>query len=479
MITFIFMGICFVNCAASSSTIKNSQADIIMLEKAYQQYKEEKLTHRRFKHRDVEALIQTHQKNGLLGVQEIGKSVQNRSIYKLSFGEGQKKIMLWSQMHGNEPTATMALFDLFNFLSGTNDGFDSIRNLIRQETSIHFIPMLNPDGAELYVRRNALDIDLNRDARATATPEGALLKKMADEFQPHYGFNLHDQNIYYNIPGTATPVTIALLAPAYNEARELNPGREKAVKIAAGMNHLLQQLIPNAVARYDDTYTPRGFGDNFQAWGTSTVLIESGGYKGDPEKQYIRALNFKMILNAFLEIATGAYEQHAVQDYEHIPLNDNKLFDVLVRGAKIPYGDGQYFLADIGINRDEITMDTTFAVRSRIADLGDLKDHFGYDEINEDGLEFVQGKVYPTLFRSAASISREKALELLQAGYIAAQINHLPPDFKSHEFPLLLFTQRRPTLEFPKTGRDASFFLAKDGQLKYAIVNGQLIRLND
>src|SRR5690606_13700618 len=142
------------------------------------------------------------QERGTLSIQEIGKSVESRSIYKLQFGTGEKKVMLWSQMHGDEPTATMALFDLFNFIEGRDDGYDSVRHLLKERLTLHFIPMLNPDGAERYARRNAQHIDLNRDARDGQTVEGALLRKMAKEIQPGYGFNLHDQNIYYNVPDT-------------------------------------------------------------------------------------------------------------------------------------------------------------------------------------------------------------------------------------------------------------------------------------
>src|SRR5690606_39179337 len=103
--------------------------------------------------------------------------------------------------------------------------------------------------------------------------------------------------------------------PAFNEPREINPVRENAMKIAAGMNNILQKYIPDAVAKYDDTYTPRGFGDNFQSWDASTVLIESGGMKGDPEKQQIRKLNFIIILNALVQIAEGSYAQFDKQQY--------------------------------------------------------------------------------------------------------------------------------------------------------------------
>src|SRR5690606_35121926 len=284
-----------------------------------------------------------------------GKSVEGRAIYELAYGKGDKKVMLWSQMHGDEPTATMALFDLFNFLEGKGDGFDSIRNLLQENLNIRFIPMLNPDGAERFLRRNAQSIDLNRDARANQTVEGSLLKSRAKEFNPRYGFNLHDQNIYYNVPDTKNPVTISLLAPAFNEPREINEVREGAMQIIVGMNEILQQYVPNAVAKYDDTYTPRGFGDNFQSWGASTLLIESGGLKGDPEKQRIRKLNFIIILNALIEIAEGSYENYDAKGYEAIPFNASQMHDVMIRGLSFG-SDSIPLKSDIALRRGEQTV---------------------------------------------------------------------------------------------------------------------------
>ena len=182
----------------------------------YSKFKEDALKHRRFKHKDVDSLIQNHASKNVLKVTEIGKSFEKRAIYELEYGAGDKQVMLWSQMHGDEPTATMALFDLFNFLEGKNDEYDAIRKLLKEKLHIHFIPMLNPDGAERFMRRTAQNIDMNRDARVGHTLEGALLRRRAQEIKPKYGFNLHDQNIYYNVPGTKNPVAISLLAPAFN-----------------------------------------------------------------------------------------------------------------------------------------------------------------------------------------------------------------------------------------------------------------------
>lgn len=483
--------------------------DITMLDQAYEHYQEPRIQHRRFKHADLEQILLEHQARAVLNMSEIGRSVEDRSIYGLTYGEGTKKVMMWSQMHGNEPTATMALLDIFNFLEDhvpaseaeltpeLAEQFQKVRELLREKLTLHFIPMLNPDGSNRFIRRNALDIDLNRDAREAVTPEGRLLKAYAHDVKPDFGFNLHDQNIYYNVPGTPVPVTIALLAPAYNYEREINDVRGRAIKVAAGMNKLLQNVIPGAVARYDDAYSPRSFGDNFQSWGTSTVLIESGGYKGDPEKLYIRKLNFMIILNALIEIAEGSYEGHLVSDYEDMPVNDNKLFDLLLRRVRVSYNDSLSYLVDLGINRNEIHLDTTFSIQSRISDLGDLGENFGYDELaaresaasDGDGagegsgggeLVFVPGKIHPRVFAHVGQIDHETALEFLREGYCAVQVSRVDAG-ALHDLPLVIFNQRRPALDTPPAvGREANFFFARsDGKLVYAVVNGYLIDLAD
>lgn len=444
----------------------------------HEKYREPALYHRRFKHEDIDSLVQKHRQNNVLAVQAIGTSVEGRSIYKLQYGEGQKKVMLWSQMHGDEPTATMALFDIFNFLEGKEDGMDSVRMLLKQNLQLHFIPMLNPDGAERFARRNAQHIDLNRDARDGQTVEGALLKRMAREIQPRYGFNLHDQNIYYNVPNTKNPVTISLLAPAYNHEREVNDVRRGAMQLIVGMNNILQQYVPDAVAKYDDTHTPRGFGDNFQAWGASTVLIESGGKKGDPEKQEIRRLNFAIILNALLEIAQGSYQKYDPAGYEKIPFNASQLHDVMLRNVRLDH-DAVPLKTDIAIRRGEVTVERDYFVQGRIEDIGDLDEAYGYDELDAEGWSFIPGKVYPDVFKTADQISFDNAWDLLKQGFIAVRVASKGQN-RLHNLPLVVFTQQNftPTRQIALSGT-SNFFLGSGATLRYAVVNGYLIDLEE
>lgn len=66
-------------------------------------------------HADVEAKLGDVQRSfpDLFRLETIGSSVEGRSINHLWFGRGPLHVLLWSQMHGDEPTATAALFDLF------------------------------------------------------------------------------------------------------------------------------------------------------------------------------------------------------------------------------------------------------------------------------------------------------------------------------------------------------------------------------
>ena len=54
----------------------------------------------------------------LFALEKIGESIEGRSINHVASGTGPFVVLLWSQMHGDESTATSALFDLFEYLHG-------------------------------------------------------------------------------------------------------------------------------------------------------------------------------------------------------------------------------------------------------------------------------------------------------------------------------------------------------------------------
>ena len=445
------------------------------LSEAQDQFLETAITHRRFKHGELQPLIQKHSTG--FQIEKLGESIEGRSISALYWGNGSTKVMLWSQMHGNESTATMSLFDLFNFLEGSGDGYDELRSTLKKELSIKFIPMINPDGAEAFKRRNALDIDLNRDAISQISPEAQILKNARDEFEPEFGFNLHDQQIYYNVHNTPKQATISVLAPAYNEATEINAVRKKAMQTIVGMNEILQQVVPGQVGKYDDEFEPRAFGDNIQKWGTSTILIESGGYTNDPEKQYIRKLNFMIILNALYQIATKGYEQYTTEQYFSIGDNDLQLMDLILNEVLVSVGEKKYPI-DLAIRRRDVTAGESYYMTSSVEDLGDMQVYYGIETLDATDLEYTEGKVYEMEFENLDAISNEKAIDLLRKGYLAVKVKNASKN-ELHQLPILVL---KGTEKYPfgwMTGATPNFFLARDGKLKYAIVNGYLIDLDN
>ena len=354
---------------------------------AHDTFKEAAFTHRRFKHGDIVPLLDSLNGQGPLSVRQVGESFEKRSIHQVKAGTGDKKVLLWSQMHGDEATATMALFDIFNFLKAENDGFDSLRQTILTNVTLYAVPMLNPDGAQRFQRRTALDIDMNRDAVRLQTPEGRLLKELQQTLKPLVGFNLHDQNPRYSVGKTGKQAVVSFLATAYDPARNVNDVRKRSMELIVGMNRVLQQFVPGQVARYDDEFEPRAFGDNIQKWGTTLVLIESGGYAGDPEKMRIRQLNFVAILTALEAIATESHTQEDVAEYQALPENRRDLFDVLIRNATV-IRKGKRVKVDVGFNLNEENADSarTFRYRSTIEDIGDLSTYYGLEEIDADGM---------------------------------------------------------------------------------------------
>lgn len=316
-------------------------------------------------------------------VEIIGRSVEDRPIHTIRIGKGKTRILLWSQMHGDESTATRVLFDLFRFFEHPAD-FKSLRDAILEQCTLVIIPMLNPDGAFRYTRTNALNIDLNRDAKSLQMPESNVLKELALDFKPHFGFNLHDQGTQYNVGSTKNPATLSFLAPAADEKRSITTSRKKAMQVIAAMNTFTQQLIPNHIGRYDDAFCNTCFGDTLQQMGVALMLIEAG--HSDWQREKTREYYFYALLKGLETITKYKYTTIATKAYFAIPENNKLFFDVIYRNVKVKYPRLTYKI-DIGINFNEYIAGNNIKRQGKIAKIGDLSNYLAH--IEEDVFDAV------------------------------------------------------------------------------------------
>ncbi len=280
----------------------------------------------------LQALAARH--SGRMKLETVGQSFEGRDIRQLTVGGGPRTILLWSQMHGDEPSATPALLDVADYLLAHAQ--DPAAARILERLTLVMIPMLNPDGAERYQRRNAQAIDVNRDALNLATPEGSLLKAVRDRLQPELGFNLHDQNRRTTVTGAGTLASIALLAVSGDAQGTVTPGRLRAKRACTSIHHALSPFVPGGVSRYDEDWSPRAFGDNLTAWGTPVVLIETGGLPPGRPVTDLTRLVFVALLGTLADLAEDDLARHDPAVYDALPRNETGAFaDVVLRGGQV------------------------------------------------------------------------------------------------------------------------------------------------
>lgn len=348
------------------------------LEQLFDENKEQSLHGRYITLDSIESLLNKLNTNNQLEV--IGKSVQDKPIYKYQIGTGKIKILLWSQMHGNESTTTKGLFDFINLLHSDSE----LAKEFLDSFTFYCIPMLNPDGAKLYTRANANNIDLNRDSQDLTQPESRVLRAAFEKFKPDFCFNLHDQRTIFGVSDTGKPATVSFLAPAYNEEREINESRLKAINLIAGINDVLQQYIPGQVGRFDDSFNINCIGDTFQYLGVPTVLFEAGHFP----KDYLREVTRKYIFMALVSSFKILYENDIVvsklHDYLIIPQNKVVFYDFIYKNIKINY-DGIEIITNFAAQYKEELIENQICFNAYISKIGELDDYFGHVEYDAKG----------------------------------------------------------------------------------------------
>ncbi len=432
------------------------------LKAQYQIIKQSGIEKLNIKPTDIYSLINDIKNDPLFQVQQVGQSFMQKPIYKVKVGKGPIKILMWSQIHGNEPTATASLFDLFNFIKAPEN-----HNWLTEwqdKITLHMVPMLNPDGSELDQRFNAQSIDINRDANYLKTPEGQLLNSLADEIKPDFGFNLHDQSRFFTVGSSEKTATISLLTPAFNKEKDMSKSREQSMQLIGLMNDEIQKQIPGCVGRYDDEYAFRAFGDAFSAKDIVTILFEAGHYPGDNSRQMARWLIFMSLVKSIDVIADRSYERIDLEKYTSIPMNKSDgLVDILLNNVNI---DDRYQI-DLAIN-----FNRSFK-NPRIIEIGDLSALYGLKTRDMSQYQLQPVKGYK--LKQTVTLTTESYKKILQQGF-GYFIGDASMISINTDLPVVI-KHKALKVNIPQRKHPANLIFSREGTVKLAMINGVWIDL--
>jgi hypothetical protein len=306
-----------------------------------------------------------------------------KDIPLIKIGNGPKIVLGWSQMHGNESTTTKAIFDFLKFISQKEVFQSEIRQFLETYT-FYIFPMLNPDGAELYTRENANEIDLNRDAQNLSQSESRCLRDTFERLKPSLCLNLHDQRSIYGFKNGKSAV-VSFLSPAADANRKVTEARKIAMSQIAKMSHFLQKYIPGQIGRYDDSFNNACVGDTFQKAGVPTILFEAGHYGQDYQREKTREYIFYSLLSLF-DIIEVQKKSSDHKDYFDIPENLKNYNDFILRNVKIP---NERRNVSIAIQYTEVLKNNEIDFVPVIDEIGKLDTKFGYKEVDAKGSEIL------------------------------------------------------------------------------------------
>ena len=336
----------------------------------YENYKETSLKNRYITYEMIKDLSS---KFTGFSISVVGRSVLQKDIISYRIGSGKTKILMWSQMHGNESTATKALFDVFHFLQSSRPEAE----LFRSAATFVFLPMLNPDGAAAYTRLNYNNVDLNRDAVALSQPESKVLRSVFESFQPDFCFNLHGQRTIFSAGASSKSASLSFLSPSQDENKTVTQSRKKGMGIISHINEVLQDYIPNQVGRYDDGFNINCVGDTFQSEGVTTLLYEAGHIHQDYSREAIRKYFYLSLLVGMYSACFDSNLEENHTAYFEIPENQKLFNDVLLKQVTL---DGE--VVAIGLHFEEVLEDHRVVFKPKIAYVSPKASTFGHLELD-------------------------------------------------------------------------------------------------
>jgi hypothetical protein len=349
-------------------------------------------------HAEVTSILQAlHQQHSdRMTLLKAGASMEGRTIWAARLGTGPVRILVWARQHGDEPICCAAAINALNYLLKRPD--DPAARTILDGATILLLPLMNPDGAQRFTRRNAQGIDVNRDARLAMTLEGGTLRRLKDEFSPSIAFNLHDMKPRKSTSSEHELVALAVQAGPFDEWGGDNEVRRQGKRLCACMAQAAGAYAHGHITRYDAPFMPRAFGDSMMRWGVACCLIESGGWYGPGAQAFVERLHWLALLAGLHAAATGSEASANAAYYDALPLDTGPcFFDILIHRAKLLDGSARPVIeGDIGIYQERYgrrASDDKTRPLGQIEDFGDLGEDRGKTELDGRNRLVIPGLV--------------------------------------------------------------------------------------
>ena len=188
----------------------------------------------------------------------IGKSVEDRSIECLTFGDGAESILIIATIHGNESAGTPLLERLAEYVSH--------RPKLIAGRRIILVPVTNPDGYANRTRHNVRGVDLNRNFPASnwqnssqhgnsalSEPESVALYDLIQSVRPSRIVSLHEPYGCIDYDGPGEGLARAMAAACDLPVKKLG-GRPGSLGSYAGESlgiPIITVEFPEYVAHWD------------------------------------------------------------------------------------------------------------------------------------------------------------------------------------------------------------------------------------
>ncbi len=299
---------------------------------------------------DLLALDETYD---TLALSQVGESLEGRPLYSATVGEGERKLMIVTQQHGDEPTGTEAAMLLLEWLSGDSEAAQALRS----EITVTVMPRVNPDGFERWEqlaagdaifdetidpRRNSADIDLNRTWDSSEVfdpaliPETLAVRQVLEAFQPELILDYHNQNNYINDAGELETISVLWPTNELVDTAVTSTAQQAAVALSQG----IEEYDFGFLSLFPGGETPQIARNGLAIDGVPALLIEQRGLEEmevaatDGLEVDYSALSSALILESLLSML-GVITALGNDELETI--DPNLAMMIPDRGERIPY----------------------------------------------------------------------------------------------------------------------------------------------